>query len=420
MGFGEATIRFQLAQRAASGRRARRTAALTAVLTAVVILVLPSLARSYSFPPGVEQTGPEQILFDWSQNRCQDENIPDAPPRAVRDSWNRLQLLVTHWVNYRLIGRNFDDLKLDCRMTMGPLQNPNPAAYADKEWISSPYTIDGTHFWALGAQEFQGNTHASMCMTGNYFKCLYMSINLFASSNRGDTWAHGPPPTQVVATTPYQYFKDDGPYGPTTPTNIVRNPRDGYYYSMIRLQGYLAQKAGTCVMRTRALANPTSWRAWDGSSFSTRFKLTPYNVVRMERAEPFACEPVDYANIEKMTGSITWNKWLEKWMLIDTVGKYEPSLNHNVYGVYYALSDDLVHWDDRQLLMHVATLIDHVCGDEDPLVYPSAIDHSSRSRNFETTDQSFYLYFTRIHYASSPCYQTLDRDLVRVPIRFTG
>jgi hypothetical protein len=70
----------------------------------------------------------------------------------------------------------------------------------------------------------------------------------------------------------------------------------------------------------------------------------------------------------------------------------------------------------------VPTLTNHVCGGEDPVNFPSAIDQSSRSRNFETTDQSFYLYFSRLHYGSTQtsCYLTLDRDLVRVPIRFTG
>ena len=75
--------------------------------------------------------------------------------------------------------------------------------------------------------------------------------------NRGDTWSHGPPPTQVVATVPYQYFKDEGPYGAFTPSNIVRNPRDGYYYAMVRVENFLAQKEGTCLMRTRELANPS-------------------------------------------------------------------------------------------------------------------------------------------------------------------
>jgi hypothetical protein len=44
------------------------------------------------------------------------------------------------------------------------------------------------------------------------------------------------------------------------------------------------------------------------------------------------------------------------------------------------------------------------------------LDPQSKSRNFETTGRRPYLYFTRFHY--SACQQTLDRDLVRVPIEF--
>ena len=57
------------------------------------------------------------------------------------------------------------------------------------------------------------------------------------------------------------------------------------------------------------------------------------------------------------------------------------------------------------------------CGDPEPIAYPSVLDPDSSSRNFETTGKRAYLYFTRYNYES--CQETLDRDLVRVPIEFT-
>jgi hypothetical protein len=56
----------------------------------------------------------------------------------------------------------------------------------------------------------------------------------------------------------------------------------------------------------------------------------------------------------------------------------------------------------------------HRCGDPDPIMYPTVIDHTSSSRSFETSGSRAYLYYTVQHYEG--CQQTLDRDLVRVPI----
>ena len=57
---------------------------------------------------------------------------------------------------------------------------------------------------------------------------------------------------------------------------------------------------------------------------------------------------------------------------------------------------------------------EYKCGEPDPIMYPSIIDHTSTSRSFETTGARAYLYYSVFHY--SGCTQTLDRDLVRVPI----
>jgi hypothetical protein len=57
------------------------------------------------------------------------------------------------------------------------------------------------------------------------------------------------------------------------------------------------------------------------------------------------------------------------------------------------------------------------CGDPDPVYYGSLLDPDSSSPNFETSGRHAYLYFTRFHYKA--CRQTLDRDLLRVPIEFS-
>jgi hypothetical protein len=58
------------------------------------------------------------------------------------------------------------------------------------------------------------------------------------------------------------------------------------------------------------------------------------------------------------------------------------------------------------------------CGDPNPIAYPVLLDPNSPSRNFETTGQSVYLYYTRFNYQN--CQMNLDRDLIRIPIQFNA
>jgi hypothetical protein len=390
----------------------RRGAVLVVVVWALAALALPSFAPAFTWAPNVQPTGPSETIFDWSTQRCQSNNIPDAPAHAIRDARNRIQIYVSHWVNYRLTGRTFNSLTYDCHTLMASGESGDPSTFNNKEWLGSFYTEDGRRIYALVSNEFQGTLFVGFCTSGNYFKCLYTSISGAVSYDYGDDYTNLPNP--LVRASAYQYFNDSGPYGVNVPSNIVK-AKDGYYYALYHAEDYLAQVPGACLMRTRNLRDTTSWRSWTGSSFSLARK-NPYVVVPMERAEPYICTPVDFASIELMSQSLTWNTYFHKWLLVGNAGKYDPDRNENVYGMYYSTSSDLIHWSDRKLLVEVPLPHTWVCGQEFPWGFPSVIDHDSHSRNFDTSDRTFYLYYTLNNRAN--CVSGLDRDLVRVPIKF--
>jgi len=97
--------------------------------------------------------------------------------------------------------------------------------------ISAPYTIGGTTVYALVHDEYQGNTHPGQCPSGEYFKCWYNAVTLAVSRDGGKTYAD--PAPRLVASVPYRYGPDQGPIGIFTPSNIVRNERDGYFYALV-------------------------------------------------------------------------------------------------------------------------------------------------------------------------------------------
>jgi hypothetical protein len=387
----------------------------------VLVLLITALALAapradaYRFGDTITQTGPEEVVFDWTTQQCEPDGIPDLPTRAFRDASGNVHLLLQHWVTHQFVGPSLNSVALNCAVTMGSSNNADPAMYDDRQWIASPYTSDGTHMYALMHDEYLGRQHPGQCSPNSFYgNCRLTAVTFATSSNAGASWSHTSPPGHTVATLPYTYVPDVLTYGYSVPSNIVKR-YDGYYYALMRAEAYQAQEAGTCVIRTKNIADPASWRAWDGTGFNVQF-INPYT----SSASPaqHVCKPVAHGEIDAMSESLTYNTWLGQYLLVGTAGQYSGTLGRDVYGFYYSTSTDLVHWSQRQLVMEAVTPFNYTgCGDGDPVLYPSVLDPNSQSLNFDTTGRTMYIYFTRNHY-NQYCNQTADRDLIRIPIAF--
>ena len=64
--------------------------------------------------PDVKITGEEEVVFDWSVDRCEPENIPDLSTRAFRDASGQVNLINSHYVAYRMVGPDLNNVKIDC------------------------------------------------------------------------------------------------------------------------------------------------------------------------------------------------------------------------------------------------------------------------------------------------------------------
>jgi hypothetical protein len=351
----------------------------------------------------MKATGSAQIVFDWTTDRCEDLDIPDLPVRAFRGSDGRAQLIAAHFVNRRFIGQNLDHVTHDCSVVLGSDFNPDPAAFDDHEWIAAPYTPDGTTVYALVHDEYHGWEHPGQCAAGTfYIKCWYNAITLAVSTDGGRSYTDHPSP-RLVASVPYRYVPGDGPTGVFSPSNIVHNPKDGFFYSLVYVN-LRDTYVGNCLIRTTNLADPGSWRAWNsGTSFGTTF-VDPYG--SNDAPLTHLCAPVQPGNLQP--NSLTYSTVARQWLL----------LGQGLDGAYFSLSPDLINWTTPKLFFPAQSTWDYQCGDPDPIEYPSVIDPISTDRNFQTVGDTAYLYFTQFHY--SGCQQTLDRDLVRVPIQITA
>ena len=384
--------------------------------SAVLLAGVASPALGYTFGSTVQQLGSEETVFDWDTQRCEDINIPDSPARAFRDYNNQVELTLSHYVNRRMTGPDLNNLTVNCTPTMTSDQNPDPSAFDDYEWIHSPFTLDGRKVYAIVHNEYHGWEYAGECSTQVFTTtCWDNSLTLATSTDGGATYTHTTPPTHLVASVPYVYVPDTGPMGYFTPSNVIFRKSDGYLYMLGRAEQYQLQNVGVCVMRTKTPGNPTSWRAWDGTGFNIQF-VNPY--IDPSHPEQHVCPPVSFAQIDKMSQDLIWSSFFGKWLLVGSDALYDPGTGQWTYGFFYSTSSDLIHWSQRQVLISGVLPWSYQCGQEDPINYPAVLDPNSTTRNFSTTGQTAYIYFTHFHYSN--CIQTLDRDLVRVQFQFLG
>ncbi len=82
-------------------------------------------------------------------------------------------------------------------------------------------------------------------------------------------------------------------------------------------------------------------------------------------------------------------------------------------GVYLSFSTNLIEWSDPRLLLALKVFKPDLCkqGDAPSYWYPSLIDPSDTSRNFEYVGSSAYLFLTKFNQCTYS-----NRDLVKVEV----
>jgi hypothetical protein len=374
-----------------------------------------SVARDVS----VEVSGPEEVVFDWTNDRCEDENIPDIAARAFRDAEGQVQLWIGHYYNYRMIGPDLNNVKSDCTASiMRSDFDPDPSKFNDSEWLAAPYTEDGNTIYGIVHNEYRGDTHNAarpgQCPSGDRLTCLDTSVTEVISTDGGESF-HDilDPPNHMVATMPYTFNDQGVPSGLRQPSNIIQD-KDGYFYVFTNISDYPTNPTDfppqwVCVMRTNDLSDPSSWRFWDGEGFSGKF-VNPY--IETVGPDTPKCAPLEKEDLSgSLNESVTYNTALGRYIMIGY--SYHPIAADPTWGYYYSLSDDLVHWTRRKLLLELPgeNAVDNSATDTF-YAYPSLMDPDSPSMNFQTSDENAYLYVTRFNNGV-----TLDRDLIRFPVQ---
>ena len=370
-----------------------------------------------NFVPLSVATGPQEVVFDWTTDRCEDLDLPDSPSHVIRAEDGELVLFTSNGpTNYVSRGPDFTGFQRVCdapALVSADLRTPE--TYENWEWIWSTYR-EGTNWHALILNEFH-DTFAPTCKLGDPSPanpCTYWSLTHALSTDDARSFVKPNAPAHVVAPPPQVW---EPPVTPATEwlkegyaaaSSIIRGP-DGYYYALIGLYETKNAPHRQCLMRTNTLDDPASWRAWNGEGFNLRME-SPY--VTGDQVPP--C--VTLRGNPAMPG-LVYNTYLGLYMAIGLAGSGPPGLP---CGIYLWLSNDLVHWSNPQLIVEaLGPGQEGQCGagpwlEPVPVLFPTIIDHADSTVNFERPGRTPYLYYTRFNGG----WGALDRDLVRVPLTF--
>ena len=350
----------------------------------------------------VETAGAEQAVFVHARDACLPEDIPDAPARSFRDANGLTHLFATHFVNLGFVGPDLNSAKRDCHVVYQGARDDNPADFNDRAWLVSFWSDDGIAVYALVHNEFQGNLRPLLCPSQIYFECWYNAITLAQSTDGGFHFAR---PTSAIVAAPVYRFDNTvrHPIGYFGPSNIAKLGND--YYTMVGAESVGVQKRGDCLLRASDLNLAESWRAWDGSGFNVRLG-NPYLDPANEPTR--GCAVIDPDHVRSHILSLVRQAPTGRYIGIMA---FEDGPRP---GFYVSDSTDLFHWSEPRKIMDSGSAVAGECNNRPVLGYPSLLDPDSPSRNYDIVGNTAYLYFTRFHLTN--CGETLDRDLMRVPI----
>jgi hypothetical protein len=341
------------------------------------------------------------VVYDWSRERCQEWDVPDAPLRAFRNAQGDVIAFVSDDNSRLFSGPSLLEIRHTCHSSFPSHENSDPSAYSGLGYVTALWTADGKTVAALIHNEYHAQHFPNACLYTDGIKCWYTTILGAHSADGGQTFTTRHPPTVVAAVPFRQDFEQGRHRGFFNPSNILFH--NGFFYMAANTTGGAGQKAGLCLFRTQMVDDPASWRGYDGQGYNSR-AIDPY---RSDTSRYVPCQPVVGPG---MAGSITWNQpsslFLVVYQMVDS--SYPDGQTS------YAWSQDLINWTSPQMLYDQPNMSSLNCADRYRYAYPSVLDPDAPGRNFDKINNHPYLFLTRFHVSN--CKLSSNRDLVRMQL----
>jgi hypothetical protein len=356
----------------------------------------------------VSVSGSQETVIPYDRFKCPTvkagagdpmTDVADSPLRMYKGEGGLLHAFTVSYYNFPFVGKSPLDLhRPSCTSMLRTRFLADPSTFQNREWLASTYAIDDKHVIAIIHNEYFGwrydPGHCAL-PTATQRRCWYFSSTLAESSDGGYTFRRLPGDSAYLASPQERYSAAINTAGVGNPTNIFRNPHDNRYYVMLTVANL-----GACLGQSTDLRN---WLFWDGSGFNGKF------------VNPFRARPAGtFSQGKRSTDSNDAYPCKPVFPTMSSV-VYDPQfdvfigvLNGGSRGIAYTSSKDLTSWAASRILIPNPSWPTGV------IQYPSIIDMTSDSRNFDTVGTQPYVYFM-----SRPG-RAIDRDIVRVPVKIAS
>ena len=358
------------------------------------------------------------VIWDTRNSSCEKVfgpiDLPDTPTRAFLDDAGDVVLVAVDSTSRLSRGPSLLNTTRNCTIVLNSTLSPDPSRYAtDDGFLDATHSFGNGTVVALLHDEYPGNNF-NACSVKPYVwpACWMVSLSLAVSQDWGRTWERAaPPPANLVAALPYVYEQTHTIFGWGDTGGITPHPTDGYYYvAMNNRMSKGLQSNGTCVMRSNALLDPRSWRAWNGSAFSVTF-VSAY-ALRPGTEADHICTVLDPFLPSPCTVlGTTWSNYMQVFVAtLNCWPDAEPGPINNT--MWWTTSADFVHWSDPKPLFTPP-----IVPRTQFYLYPALLDADAPSRgdhNFQTIGQAATLTYVRV----ADNFYTDGRQILGVNISF--
>ena len=354
----------------------------------VIMALIPADSAHCAGLPAASLTisGTPEVVYDPARDACTGIDVPDLNPRAYRDASGQVVFFGLHFINRALRGPDLAHVKIDCEVVLGSIENPDPAAFEGRNYVSATWTEDGKQVSAIVHHEYHADQFGK-CPAGTDIACWFNSLLAFRSDDGGHHFTKSNP--SIVAVAPFRQEVGQGRHrGFFQPSNIFSDGPHRYFFGATT--GWDGQDAGVCLFRSDNPANSGSWRAFDGKGYSVTFP-NPYASATPPRPAP--CRVI--APFGFPVGAVVRQRGTGLWVAVFQAVRNDRDLPLD--GFYYATAKNLTDWSLPRLLVAKKTIYNDLCtSDGTVLAYPSLLDENAKTRNFEDIGESGYLYFTEL------------------------
>ena len=314
-----------------------------------------------------------------SAEKCDALDIPDASLRAFRAPDGSITAFATHYRNRALVGHSFETMKKNCSVVYEGALDPNSSHFDYKTWIAATWLADDGSVIALGHNEYQAHELPGHCRFTDYRSCWYNSIVLLKSDDLGRSFHRLDHDEAIVAPEFTDVIGQGHPRGYTSPTNLVR--WGDYLYTLVGYAGQEKGDTGRCLLRTRLLVTSDSWEIRTNEGF-----VHPNKSSYGSDGSKLHCLYV--TGMPGFVGSIA--RLADTNLFVATVAE---DVDGGSVVVYF--SDDLIHWHDRLVLEKLPLFWSKDCSSGKRFSYPSLIDESSKTPNFDVIGRAATLYMVQ-------------------------